>query len=338
MTDGNASRRRFIRGFGAAGVVAVAGCTSGGSDETSTRTTTATTTEEATSTTTEQTTTTTDEATVEDVRERRAALTDEEKALHYQSGIPSINDYSLDFDRVQEENDTRRDQLIDVTATVGDQYDDWVDGNHAVMNAIHNLDWMGWNQENIVNIVTRYNSQPMEQVTANYSTEDGGRNLDGTIARDSASGPQKYIEDIPDSELMDGDVGNFLTTDMENLRKLVDEGEMTPNGWETTQITMQSIVPGIKGPSEHDNRSLEDADRNLLFDGDALTYIGEHYRDSAEAVNEVSGEALEIGMSTVPIRTSGRYVGVTAEEDGLEVDAVYSQEEAEEKLREPVEL
>lgn len=69
-----------------------------------------------------------------------------------------------------------------------------------------------------------------------------------------------------------------------------------------------------------------------------MNYVGEHYDDSAEAVGDVSEEALEIGMSTVPVRSSGRYVGVTAGNDGLEVDGIYAEEEGKAKLREPIEL
>jgi hypothetical protein len=272
---------------------------------------------------------------VADLRERRASLTEAEKRTEYRSGITSVTDYDLDYDRLAQENDTRRAQLVDLVATVGDQYEDWVRGNHAVMNAVHNLDWMGWDQDNLVNIVTRYASRPDEHILSNYSTEDGGRNFDGMIARDEASGEHTYIENIPDSEVMDGDAVNFLTTDMENLRMLKEEGEMTADGWETTQITMQSIVPGIYGPSIHADRS---EDHNMVFDGDALSYIGENYDESAGLANEVSKEGLEVKMSTEDVRNSGRYIRVTAGEDGLEIDAIYSQEEGRERLREPINL
>lgn len=339
--DVDTDRRRFLGGLATVGAGALAGCT-GGTDDSApqtTRTTTDTTTAAQTTTkptTTPETTTTKDRVTVEDVRETRASLTEGEKREHYRSGIPSVDDYELDYDRVQSENDTRREQLIDITETVGDQYVDWVEGNHAVMNAIHNLDWMGWDQDNILNIVTRYNSRPGEDVTVNYSTEDGGRNLDGMFAADSGSGEETYIENIPDSQITSGSGGNFLTMDVESIQDVIQGADsLGEDDWEMLHMTMQSVVPGIKGPSIHDDRAQ---DRNIIFDEEAIRYLSENYNDSAESVNEVTDEALEIGMSTVQVRSSGRYVGVTAGEDGLEVDSVYSQEEGREKMKEPVDL
>lgn len=339
MTDGNVGRRRFLRAIGAAGVVAVAGCTGSESDDTTTRTrteatSTATTTEETTHSPTE--TTTTDQQTVEDVRQRRENLTEQEKKNRYQSGINGLHggDHNLETDLSQ--IDSRREQLIAITEEVGDQYAHWAEATQAVGKAVHNeLDWMNWENRNLVNIVTRFNSSPFQEVTANYSTEDGGRNLDGMIARDDASGEQTYIENIPDSEYMDGDEGNFLTTDIENLRMLKESGEMTSDGWEMTQLTMQSIIPGAYGPDVNDGPVRN---RNIIFDGDGLNYIGEHYNESPEAVNEVSEESMEIEMASVPVRTEGNYIGVTAGQDGLEIDAVYSQAKGEEKMRDPVEL
>jgi hypothetical protein len=347
LLDGEHSRRRFITAASAAGLSALtAGCLSN-SDTTDTTTTTTlpTTTETSTTQTTttrENTTrnTTEESVTVDDLRQNRAALTDEQKAARYRYRIPDVSDYELDYYRVKDENDTRRKQLIDITATVGDQYENWVQGNHAVMHAIHNLDWMGWKQDNILNIVTRYASRPGEEITVNYSTEDGDRHLDGTIARDGHSGKSTYIKNIPNSELMDGDEGNALVTDIKGHKTLKQNAEENGNSfdegdWRGLQLSMQSIVPGLKGPSVHADRV---PDRNLIFDADAFEYIGEHYNDSAEAVNDVSDEALEIGMSSVPVRSSGMYVGVTAGKDGLEADAVYSEDKGEEKMGEPLDL
>lgn len=335
-TEWGMSRRRVLAAIGSVASVGVAGCASGGAEDTTTRpsteTSTTTTTERTTSTTT-KTTTTTARETVEDLRARRESLTDADLRERYRAGIPDTSYFDLDYDRVQRENDTRRAQLIDITATVGDKYEDYVEGNHAVMHAIHGLPWMGWDQDNIVNIVTRYNSAPMEQITVNYSTGDGGRHLDGTIASDSISGEETYIENIPDSGLMDGNQGNLLVTDMESNREVSDG--FSEEDWRGLQLSMQSVVPGLKGPSNFDERVR---DRNIIFDGDAMNYVGEHYDDSAEAVGDVSEEALEIGMSTVPVRSSGRYVGVTAGNDGLEVDGIYAEEEGKAKLREPIEL
>jgi hypothetical protein len=348
LLNGMQTRRHFITATGAAGLSALtAGCLSEGKEGPSTTTKTPTTTETTTtqSTTTQENTTQTttqDSVTVEDLHRRRENLSEERKTAYYQThAIPGVSDYELDYGRVEEENDTRREQLIDITATVGDQYENWVTGNHAVMNAIHNLDWMGWKQDNILNIVTRYNSRPGEEITINYNTRDnGGRNLDGTIARDGGSGPQTYIKNIPDSEVMDGDEGNALVTDIKGHKTLKQNAEENGNSfdegdWRGLQLSMQSIVPGLKGPSVHADRV---PDRNLIFDADAFEYIGEHYKDSAEAVNDVSDEALEIGMSSVPVRSSGMYVGVTAGKDGLEAAAIYSQAKGKEKMKQPVEL
>ncbi|GGL25419.1 hypothetical protein GCM10009037_06260 [Halarchaeum grantii] len=346
LADGDSTgytlkRRRFLTGTAALGVAMTAGC----SQNTGSRQTT---TEEHTTTTTqhtdETTTTTEEQFGIEEAKQKRANLTETEKRDHYQSGLPLQQGYDLDYERVRRENDSRREQLIDITATVGDQYGGQViKGTHAVADAISNLDWMGWDQDNIINFVTRYNSRPGQEVTVNYSTEDSeGRNLDGTIARDDGSGPQTYIKDIPNSELTDGDEGNFLATDIDGfntLRKNAKENGNTfdEDDWRGIKLSLQSIVPGINGPTINDDGQSV-ADRNIIFDGDAMNYIGEAYDESAEAVNELSEEALEIDMATVPIRTSERYVGVTAGEDGLEVDSVYSQEEGEKKMREPVEL
>ncbi|QDX41229.1 hypothetical protein [Salarchaeum sp. JOR-1] len=191
---------------------------------------------------------------------------------------------------------------------------------------------MNWENRNLVNIVTRHNSAPGQQVTVNYNTDEG-RILDGTWARGENSGPQEYIENIPDSELMDGDEGDFLITDTEVIKRSKKAGRIEEEGWENIQIEMQSVIPGAYGPDVNDGPVRN---RNIIFDGDAMTYIGEHYDDSAEAVNEVTVESMEIAMATAPLRDSGRYVGVTAGGEGLEVDAIYSHDEGKEKMSEPV--
>jgi hypothetical protein len=205
-----------------------------------------------------------------------------------------------------------------------------------VMAAIHHLDWMGWDQDNLVNIVTRYNSSPIEEITANYSTEDGGRNLDGMNARDSVSGEETFRPDLPDSELMDGDQNNNLVTDIETWANSIAENNWGPENYEALRLNMLSVIPGVNGKSVHSDRDARDI--GLVLDDEAIQYIGECYNESADLANEVSKEGLEIEMSTEDVRNSGRYVGVTSGEDGLEVDTIYSQEEGREKMREPVEL
>jgi hypothetical protein len=122
------SRRHILRAAGIAGLAGLAGCLGTGGDEstpestrtdaaeTATRTptppdttTARRTTDDDTTTaddddpTTQQTTTRSQEAVLlEDTKQRRADLTDEEMAEEYRSGIPDVTDYSLDFDRVQE--------------------------------------------------------------------------------------------------------------------------------------------------------------------------------------------------------------------------------------------
>lgn len=324
----------------------MAGCT--GNEEpgrTETRETlkTTTTTEDTPQTTTENAETITETQTtpqedvlLEDIRKTRENLTESDKQEHYQEEvIPQENNYSVEADL--ESIDTRRDQIIKVIEEVGEDYPNQkAAGTRAMMHALHNeLDWMNWEDDNIVNIVTRYNSAPMQNLNANYKTEDGDRNLDAMFAHGEASGEDTFYKDVPDSEIMDGDTVNNLTTDVESIKGTIREADLNEDDWEMLRMTMQSIVPGIKGPSTHDERAQ---DRNIIFDEEAIQYLGENYGDSAESVNEVSEEALEIGMSTVPIRASGRYVGVTADEDGLEVDSIYSQEEGKEKMRQPVEL
>jgi len=356
------SRRRVLRAASIAGLAGLGGCLGTGGDESTpdpTRTDTAagtatrtptppdttterrtteqqTTTEDEDPTTQQTTTRSQDQILLDDIEQRREDLTDEELAAEYRSGIPEVTDYNLDFDRVQEENDTHREQLVDITATVGQQYDDWVEGNHAVTNALHNMPWMNWEDDNILNIVTRYASRPGELVTANYSTEDGGRNLDGTIARGDASGRDEVVENIPDSEVMNGDGVNVLVTDMEAWEKAEDE-EWDGDSYKGLRLAMQSIIPGIKGMSIQAEDQFA-RDKGIVFDSEALQYIGESYSGSAESANEVSMEGLQIGMATEDVRNSGRYVGITAGEDGLEVDTIYSQEEGREKLREPIEF
>ena len=339
MSDENRGRRRFLRAVGAAGVAAVAGCTSSGSEDTTTRPSTetsTTTTTERTTSTTAKTTTTTDRVTVEDLRERRANLTDADLRERYREGIPDTSYFDLDYDRVQRENDTRRAQLVDITATVGDKYENYLEGNHAIMHAIHDLPWMGWDQDNIVNIVTRFNSAATEQITVNYSTGDGDRNLDGTIASDSISGEETYIENIPDSELMDGNGVNVLVTDMKAWEDSIEENNWGPENYKAMRLNTQSVIPGFKGPFARADRDSRDI--GLVLDSAALTSIGNHYNDSPASVNEVTEAMLEIELATEPVRNAGRYVGVTAGNDGLEVDAIYAEEEGEAKLREPIDL
>jgi hypothetical protein len=204
------------------------------------------------------------------------------------------------------------------------------------MNALHNMPWMNWEDDNILNIVTRYASRPGELVTANYSTEDGGRNLDGTIARGSNSGRDEVVENIPDSEVMDGDIGNFLVTDLGTWRQSMEEENWESHNYEALRLNFLSSIPGIKGPSIQSNSPQEDV--GIVLNDDAIQYIGESYNESAGSVNEVSKDGLEIASTTEDIRNSGRYVGVTAGEDGLEVDTIYSQEEGKQKMREAVDL
>lgn len=336
-------RRKFLEAAAATGTAAAtAGCITGSkttgpstTTETETPTTTDPTTTEEEPTTTQQQ----EPVTVKDLRRKRAQLSEAEKQVQYQQAVPNNSNYDLDMNRVLEENNSLEEQIFDIYTTVGNQTHTRTGGNHKIVHALNQHPEIGWEQKNLTNIVTWYASQPGEMVTINYEGENTPRQADGMWDRQTAD-KTNYMPNIPDSEAMDGDEGNFLITDTEVIKEAKEAGRLDAESWENIQLAMQTIVPGIIGRSVNANgHSGRDAkDNQFRFNGDAINYIGESYKDSADAMLDVTIDGIEIDAATEDARLEGNYIEIGADEEGLYTTEVYDEDKGEEMMKQPVDF